>query len=71
MALNSIRATLLMAFNDSAIRDCLITLVAILLFSAIQRPSGAIAIDLWSSSFAPRQSEQEPFALGLVSVQCH
>ena len=51
MALNGIRATPLMAFNDSAIKDCLITPVAILLFNAIQRPSGAIAIQCYSMSF--------------------
>jgi hypothetical protein len=42
MALNGIRAMPLIRFNDSAIRDCLVTLVAILLFNAIQRPTGAI-----------------------------
>ena len=30
-----------------------------------------VAIDLRSSSFAPRQSVQVPSALGLASVRCH
>ena len=38
---------------------------------AIQRPTGANAIDLWSSSFAPRHSVQAPSTLGLASVRCH
>ena len=38
---------------------------------AIQRENRAIAIDLRSSSFAPRQSVQAPSALGLASVRCH
>ena len=39
-----------MVFNDSAIRDRLVILVAILLFNAIQRPSGAIAVQCYSLS---------------------
>ena len=38
---------------------------------AIQRPTGANAIGLWSSSFASRHSVQAPSALGLASVRCH
>ena len=37
----------------------------------IQRENRAFAIDLRSSSFAPRQSVQAPSALGLASVLCH